>query len=670
MNPAFQERPFRVVSPFRPMGDQVEAIEALVSNFKAGRGKSQTLLGVTGSGKTFTFSKVIERMGVPTLIITHNKTLAGQIYTELTGFFPENKVCYYVSYYDYYQPEAYIPQSDTYIEKDASINEDIDRMRLETITSLLTRRDVIVVASVSAIYGVGSPRDYKASSVRIKKGSHIDKMDLLRDLIAVFYERNDIGFYKGDVRSKGDIIDIYPPYENNPIRVSLWGDEVDGLYTFENLTGAPVAALDEVEIFPAKYFITSEENLKRSLSLIEKEMVAQVSLFREQGKLLEAQRLEMRTKYDLEMLENLGYCSGIENYSRYLTGREEGERPYVLLDYFPEEYLMIIDESHISLPQIRGMYNGDRARKQKLVDFGFRLPSALDNRPLYFTEFESMLDRTLFVSATPADYEKEASSAVVEQIIRPTGLLDPAIEVRPTEGQIYDLMEEARSIIERGEKILVTTLTKKMAEDLTAFLKEKGFKAEYLHSEIHTFERIETLNSLRLGDFDILVGINLLREGLDLPEVSTVFILDADKEGFLRSFRSLIQISGRVARNVNGHVIMYADKMTDSMRAAIDETARRRAIQEAFNEEHGITPRTIKKEIRFSTLLQEKRRDREEKGFSFDTEKVPYDAIPAVIEELTELMKAKSEQLLFEEAAKVRDTIFQLRKKFEERIKI
>ncbi|HDS02974.1 MAG TPA: excinuclease ABC subunit UvrB [Firmicutes bacterium] len=669
MNLPSPGRGFHVTSPFRPMGDQGEAIESLVTRFQQGQ-KTQTLLGVTGSGKTFTFSKVIERMGVPTLIMTHNKTLAGQIYTELTGFFPENKVCYYVSYYDYYQPEAYIPQSDTYIEKDASINEDIDRMRLEAITSLLTRRDVIVVASVSAIYGVGSPQDYKASSLRIRKGVSYDKMDLLRDLIGIFYQRNDIGFYKGEVRTKGDIIDIYPPYENNPVRVALWGDEVDDLYYFDNLTGSPLAALDEVEIFPAKYFVTSEENLKRSLSLIRQEMEERVSLFREEGKLLEAQRLEMRTKYDLEMLENMGYCSGIENYSRYLTGRAEGERPYVLLDYFPGEFLMIIDESHISLPQIRGMYNGDRARKQKLVDFGFRLPSALDNRPLYFEEFESMLDKALFVSATPGDYEKEKSTSVVEQIIRPTGLLDPVIEVRPTEGQVYDLMTEAREIINRGDKILVTTLTKKMAEDLTAFLKEKGFKADYLHSEIHTFERIETLNSLRLGEFDVLVGINLLREGLDLPEVSTVFILDADKEGFLRSFRSLIQISGRVARNSNGHVIMYADRITDSMKAAIDETSRRRSVQEDFNRKHGITPQTIRKAVSFSTLLQEKRRDKKDKGFVLDTEKVPPESIPEAIETLTELMKIKSEQLLFEEAAKVRDAIFDLRKKFEERMKI
>ncbi len=651
------------------MGDQGEAIKSITDNFSGGGLKRQTLLGVTGSGKTFTFSKVIEGLGIPALIITHNKTLAGQLYTELSGFFPENKVCYYVSYFDYYQPEAYIPQSDTYIEKDSSINEDIDRMRLETITSLLTRRDVIVVASVSAIYGVGSPRDYKDSSVVITTGGSGDKMDILRSLVDIFYERNDVGFYKGNIRTKGDVIDIYPPYENNPIRVTLWGDEIDGIYFFDNLTGKPIRAVDRAEIFPARYFITKEENLKRSLSLIEREMREQVALFESGGKLLEAQRLEMRTKYDLEMLEKLGYCSGIENYSRYLTGREEGERPFVLLDYFPEDFLMIIDESHMSLPQIRGMYNGDRARKTKLVEFGFRLPSALDNRPLYFEEFDSIIDRTLYVSATPGDYESEVSGAVVEQVIRPTGLLDPVIEVRRTEGQVFDLMAEAEKVIARGDKILVTTLTKKMAEDLTSYLKEKGFKADYLHSEIHTFERIEILNALRSGEFDILVGINLLREGLDLPEVSDVFILDADKEGFLRSHRSLTQIAGRVARNVNGRVIMYADSITDSMRKAIDETSRRRAIQHAFNEKHGIVPKTIIKDIKFSTMLNEKRSDKQ-KGFEFDTKKLPREEIPAAIEQLTDLMKAKSEQLLFEEAASVRDKVFELRKRWEEEIKI
>ncbi len=651
------------------MGDQGTAIKKITGNYRDSGDVRQTLLGVTGSGKTYTFSKVIEGVGKPALIITHNKTLAGQLYTELSGFFPENKVCYYVSYFDYYQPEAYIPQSDTYIEKDSSINEDIDRMRLEAITSLLTRDDVIVVASVSAIYGVGSPKDYKESSVTIEKGAFAGKMDILRALVDIFYERNDVGFYKGNIRAKGDVVDIYPPYENNPIRIALWGDEVDEIYYFDNLTGRAVKSLDSVEIFPARYFITKEENLKRSLTLIEREMEQQVAAFEAEGKLLEAQRLRMRTKYDLEMLEKIGYCSGIENYSRYLTGREEGERPFVLLDYFPEDFLMIIDESHMSLPQIRGMYNGDRARKLKLVEFGFRLPSALDNRPLYYEEFDSIIGKTLYVSATPGDYETDVSMDVVEQIIRPTGLLDPVIEVRKTEGQVFDIMAEAEKIIARGDKILVTTLTKKMAEDLTSFLKERGFKADYLHSEIHTFERIETLNALRSGDFDILVGINLLREGLDLPEVSDVFILDADKEGFLRSYRSLIQIAGRVARNVNGRVIMYADNITDSMRKAMDETSRRREIQHAFNEKHGITPKTIRKEIKFSTILSEKRKDKGG-GVEINTKAVKHDEIPALIEELTEVMKQKSEQLLFEDAAKIRDKIFELRKKWEREIKL
>ncbi len=655
---------FTMVSPFRPMGDQGEAINAITQNYQKNDMKRQVLLGVTGSGKTYTFSKVIEAINQPTLIMTHNKTLAGQIYTELCGFFPENKVCYYISYYDYYQPEAYIPQTDTYIEKDASINVDIDRMRLETITSLLTRKDVIVVASVSAIYGIGSPKDYEAGAVSFNKGQRIDKMDILRQLIHIFYERNDIDFAKSTVRSKGDIIDVFPPYENNPIRIALWGDEIESIYFFEHLTGTAVKSCERITIYPAKYFVTSEDNLKRSIALIEEELVQQVAYFSDEQKLVEAQRIDMRTRYDLQMLSAVGYCNGIENYSRYLTGRSQGETPYVLLHYFPKDFLLIIDESHMSVPQIRGMYNGDRSRKEKLVSFGFRLPSALDNRPLYYDEFDALTDKVLYVSATPADYEMGVSTAVVEQIIRPTGLLDPVVEVKPTAGQVYDIMEEAKAVIARGEKVLITTLTKRMSEDLTDFLKQHGMKAEYLHSEVETFDRIATLNNLRLGINDILVGINLLREGIDLPEVSLVAIFDADKEGFLRSARSLVQIMGRAARNVNGRVILYADHMTDSMKMAIDTTTRRRVVQEAFNHAHNITPQTIKKDIQFTTLLQEKKTAR--KGVpEFDVKKVDRNEIPVMIEKLMDQMKEKSEQLLFEDAAKIRDLIFDLRKRWD-----
>ncbi|TYB30335.1 MAG: excinuclease ABC subunit UvrB [Candidatus Mcinerneyibacterium aminivorans] len=659
----------KVVSDFDPLGDQPKAIEKLTKNYNRDR-KRQTLLGVTGSGKTFTFSKVIENLNRPTLVLSHNKTLAGQLYTELKGFFPDNKVCYYVSYFDYYQPEAYVPQTDTYIEKDSSINEDIDRMRLEAITSLLTRNDVIVVASVSAIYSVGAPGDYKRGAVVLQNNSKIKKMELIRKFIDIYYERNDMGFFKGDIRSQGDTVDVFPPYENNPVRITMWGDEIDSIYYFDYLTGKKIEEVDSVRIFPATYYVTSERDINKVIAKIKKEMKERVAELEKKDKILEAQRLKMRTNYDIEMLQEIGYCKGIENYSRYLTGREEGERPFVLLDYFPDDYLTIIDESHMTVPQIHGMYRGDRARKEKLVEHGFRLPSALDNRPLTFDEFDKLLDKVMYVSATPADYEREISDNIVEQIVRPTGLLDPEVEVRETEGQIYDLMEEAKKTIKNDEKILVTTLTKKMAEDLTSFLKEKGLKAEYLHSEIGTMERIETLNDLRTGKYDIIVGINLLREGMDLPEVSRVMILDADKEGFLRSYRALIQVGGRAARNVNGRVIMYADKITDSMQKMIDETNRRRKIQKKFNEEHNIEPKTIQKEVKYSSLLEYRSSDREKKKYKFNVDNIDHESIPKMIEELRSLMQEKSDKLLFEEAAEIRDQIYKLKEKWEEDIRI
>lgn len=660
---------FNLKSEFSPLGDQPKAIKNLVNNFKKNY-KRQTLLGVTGSGKTFTFANVINRLNKPTLVLSHNKTLAGQLYTELKGFFPDNKVCYYVSYFDYYQPEAYVPQTDTYIEKDSSINEDIDRMRLEAITSLLTRNDVIVVASVSAIYSVGSPKDYKKGAVTFKIDQNISKMDILRKVINIEYERNDVNFYKGNVRSQGDIVDIFPPYENNPIRITMWGDEIDEIYYFDYLNGTELEQLENIKIYPATYYITTDDNLHNIIAKIKKELKNQTDYFEKNDKLLEAQRLKMRTQYDIEMLQEIGYCKGIENYSRYLTGREKGERPFVLLDYFPDDYLTIIDESHMTIPQIHGMYRGDRARKKRLVEHGFRLPSALDNRPLKFDEFDKILNEVMYVSATPADYEKTVSDEIVEQIVRPTGLLDPKVEVRKTEGQVYDLMSEAKKVIKRNEKILVTTLTKKMAEDLTNFLKENDMRAEYLHSEIDTMQRIEKLNDLQHDKYDIIVGINLLREGMDLPKVSRVMILDADKEGFLRSYRALIQVGGRAARNVNGKVIMYADKVTDSMKRMIDETERRREIQKEFNRKHNIQPETIQKESKYSSLLENISEKEEEKEYNINVNSVKQEEIPELIENLKELMKEKSDKLLFEEAAKIRDKIYELQKKWEDNIKI
>ncbi|MCW7489231.1 excinuclease ABC subunit UvrB [Leptospira meyeri] len=588
---------FKMVSPFKAAGDQVKAIEDIAKSFGEGKNKI-TLVGVTGSGKTFTMAEVITRVKKPTLILSHNKTLAAQLFREFKEFFPENAVEYFVSYYDYYQPEAYVPSSDTFIEKDMSMNEEIDKLRLRATSSLLERDDVIIVSSVSCIYGLGSPEDYMNSVVMLRIGDKIDRDQIIRKFLHIQYARNDIDFSRGNFRVRGDTIEIMPSYQEEGIRIELFGDEIDGLSKIDPLTGKVKMKLDRVVVYPAKHFITSGPKIKDAIEKIKEEMAEQKEKFLKQGKHLEAERIESRTNYDMEMLVELGYCSGIENYSRHLTGRSEGERPACLLDYFPNlDFLLIIDESHVTLPQIGGMYAGDRSRKLTLVDFGFRLPSALDNRPLNFEEFERLTPMTLYVSATPDQNEINKSEAVIEQIIRPTGLLDPVVEVRPTTNQIEDLLNEIRLRIEKKERILITTLTKKMSEDLTDYYKEVGLKIAYLHSEIDTIERTEIIRDLRKGVYDCIVGINLLREGLDIPEVSLVAILDADKEGFLRNYKSLIQTIGRAARNVNGKAILYADRMTDSMKKAISETERRRLIQEAHNKTMGITPQSIIKEI-------------------------------------------------------------------------
>ncbi|TGK85458.1 excinuclease ABC subunit UvrB [Leptospira bourretii] len=588
---------FKMVSPFKAAGDQVKAIEDIAKSFGEGKNKI-TLVGVTGSGKTFTMAEVIARVKKPTLILSHNKTLAAQLFREFKEFFPENAVEYFVSYYDYYQPEAYVPSSDTFIEKDMSMNEEIDKLRLRATSSLLERDDVIIVSSVSCIYGLGSPEDYMNSVVMLRIGDKIDRDQIIRKFLHIQYARNDIDFSRGNFRVRGDTIEIMPSYQEEGIRIELFGDEIDGLSKIDPLTGKVKMKLDRVVVYPAKHFITSGPKIKDAIEKIKEEMAEQKDKFLKQGKHLEAERIESRTNYDMEMLVELGYCSGIENYSRHLTGRNEGERPACLLDYFPNlDFLLIIDESHVTLPQIGGMYAGDRSRKLTLVDFGFRLPSALDNRPLNFEEFETLTPMTLYVSATPDQKEIDKSEAVIEQIIRPTGLLDPVVEVRPTTNQIEDLLNEIRLRIEKKERILITTLTKKMSEDLTDYYKEVGLKIAYLHSEIDTIERTEIIRDLRKGVYDCIVGINLLREGLDIPEVSLVAILDADKEGFLRNYKSLIQTIGRAARNVNGKAILYADRMTDSMKKAISETERRRLIQEAHNTAMGITPQSIIKEI-------------------------------------------------------------------------
>lgn len=650
---------FELVSKFEPAGDQPQAIEELVEQINSGQ-RHQTLLGATGTGKTYTMSQVIQRIGKPTLIIAHNKTLAGQLYSEFKEFFPNNRVEYFVSYYDYFQPEAYVPSTDTFIEKDASINDEIDKLRHSATSSLFEGDDVIVVSSVSCIYGLGNPEEYRDLVVSIRTGMELDRNQFLRKLVDIQYARNDIDFKRGTFRVRGDIVEVFPASRDEQcIRVEFFGDEIDRIREIDYLTGEVYAEREHFAIFPASHFVTRDEKMKVAIERIEKELEEQLKKFRAEDKLLEAQRLEQRTNYDLEMMREMGFCSGIENYSVHLTLRELGSTPYTLIDYF-KDFLIMIDESHVTVPQIRGMYNGDKARKQVLVDHGFRLPSALDNRPLMFSEFEEKAEQLLYVSATPGPYEIEHTKKMVEQIIRPTGLLDPTIDVRPSEHQIDDLMEEIHGRIEKNERVLITTLTKKMSEDLTTYLKEAGIKVQYLHSEIKTLERIEILRELRIGTYDVLVGINLLREGLDIPEVSLVTILDADKEGFLRSERSLIQTIGRAARNSNGHVIMYADKITDSMRYALDETARRRETQIEFNEKHNITPTTINKEIRdvISAHIDIKEDDKTKKKSA--TKKLTKSEREKLLEKLEKEMKEAAKDLDFETASELRDAIFEI----------
>ncbi|WP_020155070.1 excinuclease ABC subunit UvrB [Caldibacillus debilis] len=653
---------FQLVSKFKPQGDQPQAIRKLVEGIKQGK-KHQTLLGATGTGKTFTISNVIQQVNKPTLVIAHNKTLAGQLYSEFKEFFPNNAVEYFVSYYDYYQPEAYVPQTDTYIEKDSSINDEIDKLRHSATSALFERRDVIIVASVSCIYGLGSPEEYRDLVVSLRTGMEIDRNQLLRKLVDIQYNRNDIDFQRGTFRVRGDVVEIFPASrDQHCIRVEFFGDEIDRIREVDALTGEIIGDRDHVAIFPASHFVTREEKMKLAIENIEKELEEQLAKLRAQNKLLEAQRLEQRTRYDLEMMREMGYCSGIENYSRHLTFRKPGEPPYTLLDYFPDDFLIVVDESHVTLPQLRGMYNGDRSRKEVLVEHGFRLPSALDNRPLTFEEFEQHIHQIIYVSATPGPYELEHCPEVVEQIIRPTGLLDPVVEVRPVKGQIDDLIGEIRERIDRNERVLVTTLTKKMAEDLTDYLKDAGIKVQYLHSEVKTLERIEIVRDLRLGKFDVIVGINLLREGLDIPEVSLVAILDADKEGFLRSERSLIQTIGRAARNANGKVIMYADTITNSMRIAIEETRRRRRIQEEYNKKHGIVPKTIHKEIHDVIRATKAAEDGEEyRTGSLAKGKMSKKEREKLIARLEKEMKEAAKALDFERAAELRDAIFELK---------
>jgi excinuclease ABC subunit B len=652
---------FRLVSDFRPTGDQPEAIAALVAGLQRGD-RHQTLLGATGTGKTYVIAQVIEQVQRPTLVLAHNKTLAAQLYAEFREFFPQNAVEYFVSYYDYYQPEAYLPQYDLYIEKDADINEEIDRLRLAATTALFSRRDVIIVASVSCIYAIGDPEEWGRVVLRLARGERYRRDGVLQHLVSVYYERNDTVLQRGRFRVRGDTLEICPAYAETAYRIGFWGDEVERITEIDPLTGEVLAEMEEVQIFPAKHFITPEEKREKALADIEVELEQRLVELREAGKLLEAQRLEQRTRYDMEMIREVGYCAGIENYSRHLQQRPPGSPPWTLLDYFPADYLLVVDESHMTIPQVRGMYHGDRSRKDVLVEYGFRLPSARDNRPLTFEEFEARVNQVIYTSATPGPYELEHSQQVVEQIIRPTGLVDPAILVKPAKGQVDDLVGQIRERVGRGERVLVTTLTKRMAEDLADYLRELGIKVHYLHSEVETIERVEILRDLRLGAYDVVVGINLLREGLDLPEVSLVAILDADKEGFLRSDTALIQTIGRAARHINGTAIMYADQITDSMRRAIEETERRRRIQMAYNQEHNISPTSIVKQVRDLTDWV---RSAAAPQAAAEPAQMSRDELLRLIRELEKEMKKAAQELEFEKAAVLRDQIFELRATLE-----
>lgn len=657
---------FKIHSKFKPTGDQPEAIKTISDAIKRNE-KFSTLLGVTGSGKTFTMANIIENVNKPTLILAHNKTLAAQLYGEFKEFFPENAVEYFVSYYDYYQPEAYVASSDTYIEKDASINDEIDKLRHSATAALLERRDVIIISSVSCIYGLGDPKDYKEMMLSLRPGDEKDRDDVIKRLIEIQYERNDINFTRGTFRVRGDVLEIFPAGDDEKaIRVEFFGDEIDRITEIDYLTGKIVGTRSHVAIFPASHYVTTPERIEEAIKRIEVELEERIQYFKERDMLLEAQRIEQRTNYDIEMLKEIGFCQGIENYSRHLTGRAEGEKPYTLMDFFPDDFLMIVDESHVTIPQVRGMYAGDRSRKGSLIDNGFRLPSAYDNRPLNFEEFEENINQIVFTTATPGPYEIQHSTTFAEQIIRPTGLLDPEIDVRPIENQIDNLVGEIHSVIEKGERVLITTLTKKMSEDLTDYLKEIGIKVKYLHSDIATLERTEIIRDLRMGKFDVLVGINLLREGLDIPEVSLIAILDADKEGFLRSETSLIQTIGRAARNEHGRVIMYADKITDSMRSAIDETKRRREIQDAYNKEHGIIPKTVKKDIRAAIEATQAAEEEVVYGIK-ETDDI--DELKANVAKLTEEMMEAAKNLQFERAAELRDKLKELEEKIAKKEK-
>ena len=656
---------FELVSEYKPTGDQPQAIKELVAGFKEGN-QCETLLGVTGSGKTFTMANVIAQLNKPTLIIAHNKTLAAQLYGEFKEFFPNNAVEYFVSYYDYYQPEAYVPSSDTYIAKDSAINDEIDKLRLSATSSLSERKDVIIVSSVSCIYGIGSPKDYQNMIISLRPGMEKDRDEVARELIDIQYDRNDMDFHRGTFRVRGDVLEIFPAdYTDTAVRVEFFGDEIDRITEINVLTGEIKCQLNHIAIFPASHYVVPMEQIKKAAIHIEEELEERVAYFKSEDKLLEAQRISERTNFDMEMLKETGFCSGIENYSRHLSGLEPGQAPYTLMDYFGDDYLIIVDESHKTVPQIRGMYAGDRSRKTTLVDYGFRLPSALDNRPLNFEEFESKIDQILFVSATPGEYEEQHELLRAEQIIRPTGLLDPMVEVRPVEGQIDDLVSEVNKEVGKGNKVLITTLTKRMAEELTDYMKDLGIRVKYLHSDIDTLERTQIIRDMRLNVFDVLVGINLLREGLDIPEITLVAILDADKEGFLRSETSLIQTIGRAARNAEGHVIMYADVMTDSMKTAIDETMRRRSVQEEYNKEHHITPQTVKKAVRDLISISKSVAETEEK-LEKDPESMSRKELEKLIKEVEKKMRKAAADLNFEAAAGLRDKMVELKKNLEE----